>query len=268
MPQGAASPAAPPADANGVADALLQLVTSRYNPAGDSQPPAPAGGAQVPAVKGPAANPADVMHRLTVQQVRTIELLVGGSSDGSAARVVGVHRVTVTRWRLYHLHFRAELNRRRQEVWGAAADRVRGLLGTAVEVVAGQLASRDPVVQFRAAKALLALAGAGRFAPPDEAADPWGLLDDLARKKHAERRADETGKRPDHESVGHEDRLAALEDLGQARRALLGPAEPAAEGEAAEGVKANQAGDGGGGKALPGRVRTDVDAASTGRSGG
>src|SRR5436189_23888 len=83
-----------------------------------------------------------------------------GSPDGAAARVVGVHRVTVTRWRLYHLHFRAELNRRRQEVWGAAADRVRGLLGTAVDVVAGQLASGNPGVQFRAAKALLGLAGA------------------------------------------------------------------------------------------------------------
>src|SRR3954465_11862412 len=151
------------------------------------------------------------MHRLTVQQVRTVELLVTGSTDGAAAKVVGVHRVTVTRWRLYHLHFRAELNRRRQEVWGAAADRVRGLLGTAVDVVAGQLSSPDPAVQFRAAKALLGLAGAGGFAPPDGPSGPWGLLDDLARKKHAERRADAVGNKPDRESIDPGDRLAALD---------------------------------------------------------
>ncbi|MBT2575197.1 hypothetical protein J7E26_14805 [Bacillus sp. ISL-51] len=33
-----------------------------------------------------------------------------------------MNRVTVTKWRNYDLHFRAELNKRRKEIWGSSID--------------------------------------------------------------------------------------------------------------------------------------------------
>src|SRR6266550_975428 len=88
-------------------------------------------GGDVPAGRGYRDPMLAVVARLTVQQVQAVELLVAGTSDASVAKVVQVNRVTITRWRLYNVEFRAALNRRRQEVWGTAADGVRGLLEVA-----------------------------------------------------------------------------------------------------------------------------------------
>src|SRR5919108_5375055 len=65
------------------------------------------------------------VHGPTAAQQRAVELLVAGRSDREAAEALGVSRVTVTRWRLYDPCFQVELNRRRDELWAAAADRLR-----------------------------------------------------------------------------------------------------------------------------------------------
>ena len=66
-----------------------------------------------------------MLHDLTVEQQNTIDRLVAGDTDEQAAKAAGVHRVTVSRWRLYNPTFQAALNARRQEVWGASADKLR-----------------------------------------------------------------------------------------------------------------------------------------------
>ncbi|MBT2729196.1 helix-turn-helix domain-containing protein [Bacillus sp. ISL-75] len=47
-------------------------------------------------------------HGLTVEQYNAIDLLITGKSDQETADIIGVNRVTVTKWRNYDLHFRAD----------------------------------------------------------------------------------------------------------------------------------------------------------------
>ncbi len=44
-------------------------------------------------------------RELTIEQQRAIDELVLGKSDQEVAESIGVHRVTVTKWRLYDAHF-------------------------------------------------------------------------------------------------------------------------------------------------------------------
>lgn len=77
----------------------------------------------------------DLRH-LTIQQQNVIDMLVTGCSDREAAEKVGINRSTVTRWRLYHPAFQAELNTQRAAVWGVAKEKLRALIPEAVDVVA------------------------------------------------------------------------------------------------------------------------------------
>jgi hypothetical protein len=149
------------------------------------------------------------VRELSVEQRAAVELLVAGRTDDAVARRIRVHRVTVTRWRLYHLRFAAELNRRRQEVWGSAGDRVRGLLGKALRVFRDQLTHPDAGVQFRAARTLLEFAGSGKFAPGDDPVDAIGLLDRMARQSRRERLAADDADAP----LEDQDREQAIERL-------------------------------------------------------
>jgi len=104
---------------------------------------------------------------LTIQQLNAIDLLVTGKTDQAVADAVGVARVTVTCWRLYDPHFEAELNRRRKEVWGASADRIRALLPKAFDVLEKAIDEGS----YQAALALIKLAGlegvADKIGPDD-----------------------------------------------------------------------------------------------------
>jgi len=53
---------------------------------------------------------------LSVEQLQAIGHLMTGKNDREVAETVGVSRETITRWRLYHPAFQAELNRRRAEM--------------------------------------------------------------------------------------------------------------------------------------------------------
>jgi hypothetical protein len=72
---------------------------------------------------------------LSIEQQNAIDLLITGISDREVAEKVGVVRQTVTKWRSFHPEFIAELGRRREEVWGFSADKIRSLLPRAIEVV-------------------------------------------------------------------------------------------------------------------------------------
>lgn len=72
-------------------------------------------------------------HGLTIDQLNAIDLLVIGKTDKEVAGIVGINRVTVTKWRNYDLDFQAELNKKRKEIWSSSIDRLRALVPLAIE---------------------------------------------------------------------------------------------------------------------------------------
>ena len=93
---------------------------------------------------------------VTIQQRNAIDLLIQGKSDQETADAVGVNRVTVTKWRNYDPWFQAELNQRRQDVWGGSVDRLRSLLPRALERIEQEL---DGPNGWRVALHLLKIVG-------------------------------------------------------------------------------------------------------------
>ena len=82
---------------------------------------------------------------LTPQQAAAIDLLAAGRTVSETAQGVGVVRQTVSEWLHHHHGFRAEVDRRRQELWEAATDRLRALMPKAVDVIAGELEGENPL---------------------------------------------------------------------------------------------------------------------------
>jgi len=76
------------------------------------------------------------LRDLTIQQRNAIDMLVTGCTDREAAEAAGLNRSTVTKWRLYHPAFRAELEVQRAATWGAAREKLRSLSLDAVETLA------------------------------------------------------------------------------------------------------------------------------------
>jgi len=195
---------------------VLQKITNSYNSSDQSTPkPLP----ELPETPrpDPTLNPRQLLAAnikpLTPQQLLAIDLLLAGRSDTKAAAILNLHRVTITRWRLYNHVFQAELNRRRQETWGQAADRIRHILSKAVRVFQKQIASQDQQISFRAARALLQLAGSSHLvAPPSPAlapTDPSGVLELHARKLHVELASVD----PRHDPLYDDDMALALRSL-------------------------------------------------------
>jgi hypothetical protein len=149
------------------------------------------------------------MRPLSEVQLAAIELLVQGHTDPSVASHLGVHRQTVFNWRHYNPAFRAELARRRAQVWGAASELFRAGLGRAIQTLQEQSCDVYAPTAFRAARAIVALAD--RFAPPDEPIDVEGVLNLEALKLKAQRLEQEAGKSP----VSEEERKEALDVLMQ-----------------------------------------------------
>jgi hypothetical protein len=94
----------------------------------------------------------------TLPQLNAIDLLAAGKTDQKTADLLKLHRTTVTKWRLYDPVFQAALNRRRAEIWGAAADRLRSLVPKALDVLADALTTKMNSRDFKAAVAVLRLA--------------------------------------------------------------------------------------------------------------
>jgi hypothetical protein len=94
-------------------------------------------------------------------------------TDGATAEAVGVHRVTVTKWRNCDAYFEAELNRRRTEVWSASTDRLRALLPRALEALEQEL--QDGRQRGRVAIEILRLAGLDRSGPKDTSLETYGV---------------------------------------------------------------------------------------------
>jgi len=129
-----ATPDKPPTNHQASTDTLLQPATNCYNIPREKQAldailavtrPEPPQPDETPRPNPDLNSQELIAHHtkpLTLQQLSAIDYIVTGRSDAEVARLLTLHRVTLTRWRLYNHVFQAELNRRRQEIWGAAAD--------------------------------------------------------------------------------------------------------------------------------------------------
>jgi hypothetical protein len=155
------------------------------------------------------------LHGLTTKQQNAIDLLVAGSTDQSVADAVGVHRVTVTKWRTRDPHFQAELNHRRQEIWSAGVDHLRSLIPLALDALATELrGGKDPA---RTALEILRLAGFGEIARNDRnlgnyevgPTDPERVINAMARQRRPHPLADLI----DPDPVTDAERRALLADL-------------------------------------------------------
>lgn len=102
---------------------------------------------------------ADKTRQLNLEQENAIDLLIQGMTDKEVAAAVGVSRQTVTTWRNQNAEFAAELNSRRQEVWGSHEDKLRQLIANAVNVLAEDLADEDRTLRQRAAVHVLRAVG-------------------------------------------------------------------------------------------------------------
>jgi DNA-binding CsgD family transcriptional regulator len=72
---------------------------------------------------------------LSIKQLNAIELLIRGYTDREVAKRIRVTRQTVCTWRNHNSAFISELNLRRQALWGANTEKLRGLAAKAIEVL-------------------------------------------------------------------------------------------------------------------------------------
>ena len=93
-------------------------------------------------------------YELSTEQMNAIDLLVTGLSDREVGETVGVARETVTRWRNQNPHFKAELNRQRKDIWGSNHDRLRNMLGKAIDVLDQALETGDTKVALEMLKCM------------------------------------------------------------------------------------------------------------------
>ena len=77
--------------------------------------------------------------QLTPEQERALPLVLAGQSDRQVGEAVGRDRVTVTRWRTRNPAFMAALNAERKAMIDAAAERLRGLAGRALDAIEREL---------------------------------------------------------------------------------------------------------------------------------
>lgn len=103
---------------------------------------------------------------LSVAQLRALDMIIFGETDTSIAKTLGVSRMTLWRWQTNHAPFKAELARRRRVLWNTTADRYRHLLARSADVFEWMMNQRYDMHRYRAAYAVLQMAG--RFAPAPE----------------------------------------------------------------------------------------------------
>ncbi|HEX7380106.1 MAG TPA: hypothetical protein VF278_23495 [Pirellulales bacterium] len=125
------------------------------------------------------------LHGLTIAQLNAVDRLVAGDTDQQAADAVGVNRVTVSKWRLYDPTFQAALNERRQEVFGAATDRLRSLLPKALDTMAVAMDGGNVL----AAVTILKAAALDKLPPPAGPTEPEQVLIALVETRMKEKRA-------------------------------------------------------------------------------
>jgi DNA-binding CsgD family transcriptional regulator/predicted sugar kinase len=151
---------------------------------------------------------------LTPEQLSAIDLLIQGKSDQEVADIVGRDRGTVWRWKSRVPFFMATLEARRQEVFGVAVQRLRNLLGQAIDNIAKAVESGDVKSSFELVKAT----GLHGFCPPTGETNVRILAEQIClevlAREHIPEKEDfllNIGKNPGYEERKRE----ILEELGQ-----------------------------------------------------
>jgi hypothetical protein len=98
---------------------------------------------------------AQVPAGLSDAQQRAVWLLITGTSFAQVARECGVDARTIYRWRYECEPFRAELARVRRQQWDHVADRLRGLVITAFDVLSAEIVDEYDRSRVRAAGMVL-----------------------------------------------------------------------------------------------------------------
>jgi hypothetical protein len=156
---------------------------------------------------------------LTPEQENAIDLLIMGKPDREVAESLGIARETVTRWRHERPVFIAELNRRRQALWAEHHERLRALVGQAVEVIEQAVCGGN----LKAAVELLKIVKVhGEVGAPEGATNPEAVLRQRAQAQARSELGDEDPTLAMLRSLGgsHEARIQAraeeiLADLRQ-----------------------------------------------------
>ena len=78
---------------------------------------------------------------LTEQQEQAIGLILLGRTDEHVGKAVGVARQTISKWKNQNADFKAFLNKKRIENWEQHEDKIRYLIGEAVQVLEENLAN-------------------------------------------------------------------------------------------------------------------------------
>ena len=107
-------------------------------------------------------DPSADVDGLTQRQHNAINRLLEGAADKDVAADVGVSRRTIYRWKNEDEAFMAELERRRKELNDEHSDRLRALVGKALDVLDEHVQDKYGPVCHRAAKTLLTLTGLGK----------------------------------------------------------------------------------------------------------
>jgi transcriptional regulator with XRE-family HTH domain len=116
-------------------------------------------------------------RELTPAQDLALAALLAGQTQEAAAEAAGVTRQTVSEWARRDSLFVATLNQRRQDLWAGHADRLRGLVSKAVDVLETGLDSPDERAKLAAAAHVFKMLGSLKPEGPTDARDvenEWG----------------------------------------------------------------------------------------------
>jgi DNA-binding CsgD family transcriptional regulator len=103
---------------------------------------------------------------LSELQLQAIELTMQGHTDVAIAEMLGINRRTLWRWKNLDDDYRRVLNNARIQLYATAADRYQMLLTRATGVMSQNLQDSAEENRFRAAIAILNMAGSFRPLPP------------------------------------------------------------------------------------------------------
>jgi hypothetical protein len=102
---------------------------------------------------------------LNDNQRAAIRMIVMGKTLSSIAEAIGVTRRTLYNWR-EDPDFQQELQRRREELWSDAAERLRAMVHSSLDIFQEHLSDPYDRARFRAANAVLRISDLRRVVPP------------------------------------------------------------------------------------------------------
>lgn len=147
---------------------------------------------------------------LNGRQLTAVDALLAGATDDEAAAAAGVHRVTVNKWKNHNPFFMAALRARREELWGASVEKLRGLLPKAVDRLEREI--EEGPDGLRAALELVKLTGLAERRAEGGPVDPVGVFNEMIRERR-HRSDDELLADYVHGPITAEERVGMIKEL-------------------------------------------------------